>query len=157
LLAFQAVFAVVGISAAVLRLRLSPFYAANSIVVFATLLSAVVFLLVIGRSQSHRLPLTREVRIFLAGFLVWFVFIVHANLLGLKLIPGHNVEYLGFLVFVGCLGYVSASRTFANEERLLAIQKELEIAQQIQSSTLPQTVPTLAGLDIAARYLPMSA
>jgi phosphoserine phosphatase RsbU/P len=33
----------------------------------------------------------------------------------------------------------------------------LEIARQIQSSTLPQSVPTLAGLQIAARYVPMSA
>jgi len=67
------------------------------------------------------------------------------------------VEFLGFLVFVGCLGYVSAYRTLANEERLLAINKELEIARRIQSSTLPQSVPTLAGLEIAARYVPMSA
>jgi serine phosphatase RsbU (regulator of sigma subunit) len=71
--------------------------------------------------------------------------------------PGHNVEFLGFLVFVACLGYVSAYRTFANEERLLAINKELEIARRIQSSTLPQFVPTLAGLEIAVRYAPMSA
>jgi serine phosphatase RsbU (regulator of sigma subunit) len=67
------------------------------------------------------------------------------------------VEFFGFLVFVACLGYVSAYRTFANEERLLAINKELEIARRIQSSTLPHSVPTLAGLEIAARYVPMSA
>jgi len=85
------------------------------------------------------------------------LFVVHANLLGLKILTGQNVEFLGFLVFVACLGYVSAYRTFANEERLLAINKELEIARRIQSSTLPQSVPTLRGLEIAARYVPMSA
>jgi sigma-B regulation protein RsbU (phosphoserine phosphatase) len=52
---------------------------------------------------------------------------------------------------------VSAHRTFVNEERLLAINKELEIASRIQSSTLPQSVPTLTGLEIIARYVPMSA
>jgi serine phosphatase RsbU (regulator of sigma subunit) len=77
--------------------------------------------------------------------------------LGLKILTGQNVEFLGFLFFVACLGYVSARRTFANEERLLAINKELEIARRIQSSTLPQFVPTLAGLEIAVRYAPMSA
>ena len=46
---------------------------------------------------------------------------------------------------------------FANEERLLAIHKELEIARRIQSSILPQTVPALCGLDLATRYAPMSA
>src|ERR1700704_4331032 len=82
---------------------------------------------------------------------------LHANLLGIKILTGHNVEFLGFLVFVAALGYVSAYRTFANEERLIAINKELEIARRIQSFTLPQCVPTLAGLEIAARYAPMSA
>ena len=56
------------------------------------------------------------------------LFVVHANLLGLKILAGNNVEFVGFLGFVACLGYVSAYRTFANEERLLAINKELEIA-----------------------------
>jgi phosphoserine phosphatase RsbU/P len=41
--------------------------------------------------------------------------------------------------------------------QLLAIQKELESARQIQKSILPESVPQLRGLDIAARYLPMTA
>src|ERR1700687_1881661 len=85
------------------------------------------------------------------------LFVIHPNLLGLKIIPGRNVEFLGLLVFVACLGYVSAYRTFANEERLLAIHKELQIAQQIPPSTLPASVATLPGLEIASRCVPMSA
>jgi serine phosphatase RsbU (regulator of sigma subunit) len=101
--------------------------------------------------------LTRGIRVFIAGFAVWILFIVRENLAGLRILPGRNVEVLGFLVFVVCLGYVSAHRIFANEERLLAINKELEIARRIQSSTLPQSIPVFAGLEIAARYVPMSA
>src|SRR6202023_3191110 len=104
-----------------------------------------------------RKSLTHEIRVFIVGFLVWGLFVVHANLVGLKILTGPNVEFLGFLVFVACLGYISAYRTFANEERLVAINKELEIARQIQFSTLPKSVPILAGLQIAARYVPMSA
>jgi phosphoserine phosphatase RsbU/P len=100
---------------------------------------------------------TNEVRVLAAGFLVWLLLILHTNLLGLKVLRGHNMEFLGCLVFVTCLEYVSAYRIFANEERLLAIDNELEIARRIQSSTLPQSVPTLTGLDIVARYVPMSA
>src|SRR5262249_32114832 len=37
------------------------------------------------------------------------------------------------------------------------INKELEIARSIQSSILPKTIPAHAGLEIAARYVPMSA
>ena len=45
----------------------------------------------------------------------------------------------------------------SREESLFAIQKELEIAEQIQTSILPREVPRLAGVEIVARYLPMSA
>ena len=41
--------------------------------------------------------------------------------------------------------------------QLLAIQKELETARLIQQSILPQTVPQIDGLDIAARYVPMTS
>jgi serine phosphatase RsbU (regulator of sigma subunit) len=52
---------------------------------------------------------------------------------------------------------VTVLRTYANEEQLLAIGKELEIARRIQFATLPQSVPVLPGVEIAARYVPMSA
>jgi sigma-B regulation protein RsbU (phosphoserine phosphatase) len=41
--------------------------------------------------------------------------------------------------------------------QLLAIQKELETARQIQLSILPAEIPKIEGLDIAARYVPMSS
>ena len=157
LLAAQAVFAVFGILAAALGVSLGKLGVANNIVVLGTFVATALFLVASKRRPGPHKRLTHEIRVFIAGFLVWLLFIVHANLLGLKILPGHNVEFLGFLVFVASLGYVSAYRTYANEERLLAINKELEIARRIQSSTLPQSVPTLTGLEIAARYVPMSA
>jgi serine phosphatase RsbU (regulator of sigma subunit) len=42
-------------------------------------------------------------------------------------------------------------------QQLLAIQKELETARLIQQSILPEMVPQIEGLDIAARYLPMAS
>jgi sigma-B regulation protein RsbU (phosphoserine phosphatase) len=42
-------------------------------------------------------------------------------------------------------------------QQLLTIQKELETARQIQMSILPSSIPQLAGLDIAARYIPMTS
>jgi phosphoserine phosphatase RsbU/P len=41
--------------------------------------------------------------------------------------------------------------------QLLAIQKELETARQIQLSILPHELPKVRGLDIAARYIPMTS
>jgi len=42
-------------------------------------------------------------------------------------------------------------------QQLHTIQKELETARQIQLSILPSEVPKLEGLDIAARYIPMTS
>jgi serine phosphatase RsbU (regulator of sigma subunit) len=42
-------------------------------------------------------------------------------------------------------------------QQLFTIQKELETARQIQLSILPREIPKIAGLDIAARYIPMTS
>jgi phosphoserine phosphatase RsbU/P len=158
-LAAQTVFAVYGILAAALGVRLAKLFFANNFVVLGTLAATALILAANIWRPGPRQRLSHEFRVFFGGSLVWMLFVVHANLLGLKIkiLTGHNVEFLGFLVFVASLGYVSAYRTFANEERLIAISKELEIARRIQSSTLPRVVPSLAGLEITARYVPMSA
>ena len=41
--------------------------------------------------------------------------------------------------------------------QLLTIQKELETARKIQLSILPSGIPKIEGLDIAARYVPMTS
>ena len=42
-------------------------------------------------------------------------------------------------------------------EQLLALNNELEMARQIQLSILPHSIPALPGLEIAARFLPMTS
>jgi len=141
LLVAQTLFAVFGILAAALGVSLTKLGFANNFMIFGTFLASGLFLVASNQRSDQLNHLSHEIRVFLAGFLVWGLFVVHANLVGLRILTGPNVEFLGFLVFVACLGYISAYRTFANEERLVAINKELEIARRIQSSTLPQSVP----------------
>jgi phosphoserine phosphatase RsbU/P len=105
--------------------------------------------------RGERLP--REFKVAYAGLLVFALFVVENNLADLGVFRSHGAEPIGFLVLVCCLGYVAASRTYSNEQRLLSIQKELEIARQIQSSILPRELPRVAFLDIAALYVPMAA
>jgi len=155
--AAQAVFALFGILGAAFGLSLDKLGVVNNIDVLAFFAVAILALVYRRWWSTPRTVVPAEVHVFVAGSFVNFLFVVHANLLGLRIISGHNVEFIGFLVFVASLGYVAAYRTFANEERLVSINKELEIARSIQSSTLPQTVPTLLGLAMAARYVPMSA
>lgn len=126
---------------------------ANNLLVLASWALIIVFLISI-RSQG-RMP--GEFKVFAAGLAVLCIFVLHANLASLHVLPGGDVEPIGFMIFVCSLGYLVAHRILEREENLLSIQKELQIAQQIQTSILPREVPRLPGFDIAARYLPMSA
>ena len=114
-----------------------------------------VLVLPISFSWGQRMP--REWKVVYAGFLVFGLFVARNNLLGLGIGRGRDIESIGFLVLICCLGYLAASRTQSKERELISLQKELEIARQIQSSILPREVPRIAGLDIAAKYVPMTA
>ncbi len=157
LLIAAVIFAVVSITADVIGIRGSFAFSLNNYLVLATV-GALMINLIVQRSRGLGQPWIGEYRVLTVGLAVFGAFVLQGNLASLGLgRGGPSVEVLGFLFFVGCLGYVAAHRTFANEHRLLAIDKELEIARHIQSSILPREVPCIAGLEIAARYLPMSA
>jgi sigma-B regulation protein RsbU (phosphoserine phosphatase) len=105
-----------------------------------------------------RRPAERELWVIRTGFLVAFTFAVYTNLVELHMLPGRSdLEPLGFLIFLCCQGYVAAQRTFRNEERLVAINKELEIARTIQFGLLPGQNVAVSGLEIAAKYAPASS
>ena len=81
------------------------------------------------------------------------------NLRGLRVLsrPGFDVEPIGSTILIVSLGTIAARRAFKDAQRLLAIDKELSIAREIQSSILPRAMPRVAGLSVAARYQPMTA
>lgn len=67
------------------------------------------------------------------------------------------VNHLGFAVFLLSLGYVGVQIVFGSERRLLSIEKELEVARQLQFSILPAAIPENEKVHIAVRYQPMAA
>jgi serine phosphatase RsbU (regulator of sigma subunit) len=152
----QTTFAVFAITADAFGVAVKLSYALNNYLVLAMVCGLMANFFVL-RVRGLGEPWTPELRALTTGLLVFGAFVLYGNLRGLGFFRGPDFEALGFLFFVGCLGYVAAHHAFANEHRLLAINKELEIARQIQSSILPRGVPSIAGLEIAARYLPMSA
>jgi phosphoserine phosphatase RsbU/P len=66
-------------------------------------------------------------------------------------------DHLGFAVLLIGFGHSALSMVLSNEHRLLSIERELEIAREIQESILPTQVPDVHGLRIAASYQPMTA
>lgn len=99
----------------------------------------------------------KELRALIIGFGGSLVFFFLENLRALHLIPlSFDVEWIGVLILYLTLGRLIAIRMFTNERRLAAIRQELATARRIQSSLLPEQPPLMAGLDMAARYLPMN-
>ena len=91
-----------------------------------------------------------------AGGLVAALFVLNENI-GRPIGNNINLEPIGVFIFVALLGYSVVSTVFRREATLLAVERELQTARRIQMSLLPGELPKLPGLDLAARYLPMTA
>jgi sigma-B regulation protein RsbU (phosphoserine phosphatase) len=100
----------------------------------------------------------RNLWIVRTGTVVFGLFALYTNAVDLGLIGGNSsFEYFGFVFLLCCLGYVAASQMLRNEERLLSINNELEIARRIQSGLLPDGNLRVPRLEIAAKYVPASS
>jgi sigma-B regulation protein RsbU (phosphoserine phosphatase) len=102
---------------------------------------------------------SRELRTTRVGVLAWSLTAVADNLRGMNVLTfrGPDLEPFGFTVLLVCLATLVAWRVLGNARRLVAIDRELSIARQIQSSILPQAMPLVANVTLAARYRPMTA
>ncbi len=97
-------------------------------------------------------------RILAVSTLVFALEALYVNLsVILQLPPLRLTNDLVFAGFLFSFAYVAVQKVFSNERRLLSIERELEIARQIQASILPTSVPEVQKLRIAALYQPMTA
>lgn len=147
----QGVFAVAAIGIGVVTGRPGAAVGLNAFLVLANQVLAIWAVIRPGVS------ITRELRVVRRAYLVWAVFIVNENAddIGLPSIP--DVEWIGFALFIAGLGYATVLRLFESERRLVAVMQEMETARRIQTSILPQTLPQIPGVSLAARYEPMNA
>ena len=91
------------------------------------------------------------------GGLIFAAFIFWENTRGVLGLRLPNIEPIGFVAFLASLGYVAARQTLQRDLQLSKIQKELEVAKQIQLSILPAAFPNSANFRVAARYVPMTS
>jgi phosphoserine phosphatase RsbU/P len=126
-------------------------YALNNVLVIGFTVAILVYLFVVPAGTVPELKTLRMV------MLIWGLFVIYNNVRGLLPFNANgDYEFVGFAVFLCSLGYLVAHRSLRTEEALLAIRNELEIARRIQTSILPEQMPDMAGLRVAARYVPMS-
>lgn len=126
------------------------FYQIANVLVIAALI--VVLVRSIRQSaDSQDLVVIRRGGLIFAAFILWEN---SRSFLGLRF---PNIEPIGFMAFLTALGYVAARQTLQRDLRLSKIQKELEVAKQIQLSILPAAFPNSANFRVAARYVPMTS
>jgi len=125
-------------------------FVANNVLVITFTLAMIVYLFV---APADSVPELKTLRVVI---LIWGVFVIYNNIRPWLPARGTDFEFVGFAVFLCSLGWLVARRSLRTEEALIAIRNELEIARRIQTSILPEAMPELKGVQIAARYVPMS-
>lgn len=123
---------------------------ANNVLVIIFTLAMIVYLFV---APADSVPELKTLRVVI---LIWGLFVIYNNIRQWLPERGADFEFVGFAVFLCSLGWLVARRSLRTEEALVAIRNELEIARRIQTSILPEAMPELNGIQIAARYVPMS-
>jgi phosphoserine phosphatase RsbU/P len=147
-------FAVIAIGSDLMSGRPASLSAANSWVVLTALAIGLANIVYLTVNRGVRTPLTD--RIVLIGGLVLGLLVVNENL-GEVAMRGVNIEPIGVLVFILCLGWGLGRSVFNAEAEFVSVQRQLETARDIQLSLLPRRVPKPSGLDVAVRYLPAAA
>src|SRR5579884_2085629 len=125
------------------------YFQINNILVIAVLI-------LLFTEPRRGLRVDRNFTIARRGLYIFAAFALWDNVIGLiKTLP--RIEPLGFVVLLGCLGYVAAQQTLERDKQLDEIRKELEIAKRIQLSILPAEFPRSGKFHVAARYVPMTS
>ena len=115
-------------------------------------------LVAVANASRRDLPAIPGLGVLRAGFLIFATLAINDNLEGVNLVPWRlGLEPVGFFLLVCSLGWAGAQTIFSREKQLASIESELETARRIQTSILPSRMPEIAGLSVAARYLPMSS
>lgn len=111
----------------------------------------------------------KEYYVFQLGYLVLGIFVLVENIFGIIseinlkldsigfLLSIGSLETVGFLFFLGCLGYIATARFFENETKIAAVEREMETARRIQYSLLPAQIPDSDYFSLSALYKPMTA
>jgi len=116
---------------------------------------AALFLLFTESAYDHKVD--RDFIIARRGLLIFAAFALWANIVSVLRLNLPNIEPIGFVVLLACLGYVASRQALQREEQLAEIRKELEVARRIQQSILPAEFPRSGKFHVAARYVPMTS
>lgn len=116
----------------------------------------VIALLVVLVTSLRRGSEDRDFAVLRRGMLIFIACALWDNtVIGYLHLP--DIEAYGFAIFLASMGYVAARRTLERDQQLGEIQKELEVARNIQRSILPSQFPASTPFQVVAKYVPMTS
>jgi sigma-B regulation protein RsbU (phosphoserine phosphatase) len=124
----------------------------------APMLLAILLVTLCVPALSRRFLVLARHRVLTVGTLVFSAEALWANIARpLNIEEPVTYSYICFAAFLLSVGYTGLEMVLIDERRLLSLDNELAIARQLQFSILPERVPDIANLKIAATYQPMTA
>jgi sigma-B regulation protein RsbU (phosphoserine phosphatase) len=122
------------------------------------LLALVLAIVVVGATKGYRPPAFGHWRVLLGGIVAFMVLVVNEHAADAGIVPWRfRAEPIGFLIQLGCFGYIALTRVFEQSRQLASVEQELRSARDIQNAILPRQLPSLGRVHIAARYEPATA
>ncbi len=154
--AADAAIAAAGIGTYLVTGRARAFILPNQIM---AMFGCVILLIVLAvPGLTHRYLVLSRSRVLTIGSFIFAAEALWTNIAApLQIHVPSSLGSLGFAVLLLSFGYVALDMILTNERRLLSIDRELQIARQLQLSLLPEGVPRLPDLRIAAAFEPMTA
>jgi sigma-B regulation protein RsbU (phosphoserine phosphatase) len=114
--------------------------------------------LLLGRIMGYKPPQVEDRGVLTLGLVALFVTFAHDRIASAPGSPWHGeTEPYGLFILICCLGYVATRRVLRNERTLISLGEEMRAATRIQASILPRAAPELSSIDVAVRYMPMTA
>ena len=151
------VIAAAGIGAFLVEGKADAFRLPNSVLSVIGLLLLATVVALPTRLARRYLVLPHK-GVLLAGTIVFVTEGLYANLWrSLGYSSPRIFDWLGFTALLFAFAYAALQTVLASERRLLSIENELAIARRLQLSILPNAIPELSSIRIAAVYEPMTA
>jgi phosphoserine phosphatase RsbU/P len=124
---------------------------ANNVLVIVGGLNVLFNLVRVGQRRSP------DLRVILAGSVIFMLLALNNNLSALGILPWSDVdETVGFVAFVAALGYAATRSFLRGESARVALEGELATAREIQRSILPTAMPSLQRFRFDAHFDPAS-
>lgn len=98
---------------------------------------------------------TKNSFIYISGTIILFFTLVNDILYTQQLINSIYLFEIGLLIFVFTQSLAALEESIKIQNRLIAINSELEIARRIQKTILPEAVPSTHSIYVEACYIPM--